>query len=145
VFITAASGATLAGFLLAENALRAQGLPPIRLIGVRVHQGPIRAWIRSLIRWSEWKLGLSTRLPASRIELLDSELNGGFGRYSPALVELCRRVQALHGLKIDPIFGGKTWSAMEAWLARNRPRGPVVYWHCGYTPDWESLGVVWQP
>lgn len=140
VFITVASGATYAGFLLAERALAAAGLPPIQVIGVQVHQHRARVWIAGLMRWSKWSLGLST--PASRIELIDSALHGGFGRFSREIVDTCHDVQKRHGLRIDPIFGGKTWTVMERWLADKRPRGPVVYWHCGYTPDWESMGVL---
>jgi D-cysteine desulfhydrase len=140
VFITVASGATYAGFLLAESALREAGLPLIRIIGVQVHQHHARPWIAGLTRWSQWKLGLTWAPVGRRIELNDGALEGGFGRFSEGTVALCRRVQERFDLRIDPIFGGKTWSVMERWLAENRPRGPVVYWHCGYTPDWESLG-----
>jgi D-cysteine desulfhydrase len=140
VFITVASGATYAGFLLAETALREAGLPPIRIIGVQVHQHRARAWIAGLARWSQWRLGIPGGPDARRIELDGSALEGGFGRFNDGTARLCHRVREQFDLRIDPIFGGKTWSVMERWLAANRPRGPVVYWHCGYTPDWESVG-----
>lgn len=142
VFITVASGATYAGFLLAERALAASGMPSIRVIGVRVHQHRARPWILNLMRWSKWKLGLSSSLALPRIELIDHAIEGGFGRFSPETVQTCRDVQDRYNLRIDPIFGGKTWSAMDRWLAHHRPRGPVVYWHCGYTPDWERMGKL---
>jgi 1-aminocyclopropane-1-carboxylate deaminase/D-cysteine desulfhydrase-like pyridoxal-dependent ACC family enzyme len=63
-------------------------------------------------------------------------LCGGFGRFTPELVALCERVEAEAGLSLDPIFGGKTWSVMERHLDREKPRdGDVLYWHCGYTPE----------
>lgn len=139
VFITAASGTTLAGFLLAENVLREKGFPPIRVLGVQVHEGPVNKWVLGLVRWAEWSFRLSSRLPAERIEILASQLHGGFCRYTSADADLCKRVQSEQRLKIDPFFGGKTWAAMESWLAANRPQRPIVYWHCGYTPDWQAM------
>lgn len=141
VFITAASGATCAGFLLAARALVAAGMPPIRVVGVQVHEGPIGMWIRGLIEWSQRKLPLAASSNSPRIQLLEEELHGGFGRFPRSVVEVCRRVHEQTGLRVDPIFGGKTWCAMERMLQRRRLDGPVVYWHCGYTPDWEALAL----
>lgn len=145
VFITAASGTTLAGFLLAENLLRRQGHPPIRVVGVQVYPGPARRWVQSLVRWTEAYLRVTDHLPYGRIEVRTSRLHGGFGRYPPALGELCRSVATETGLAIDPIFGGKTWSVMESSLAREPRRGAVLFWHCGYTPDWEALDPLVNP
>jgi 1-aminocyclopropane-1-carboxylate deaminase/D-cysteine desulfhydrase-like pyridoxal-dependent ACC family enzyme len=43
VYVTAATGTTVAGFLLAEQALREAGHPPVRIIGVQVYPGAVRA------------------------------------------------------------------------------------------------------
>jgi 1-aminocyclopropane-1-carboxylate deaminase/D-cysteine desulfhydrase-like pyridoxal-dependent ACC family enzyme len=140
VFVTAATGTTLAGFLLAEHALRACGRPPIRVVGVQVYPGRVKRSVLMLMRWAERFLGVRSRVPSERIEIEASELHGGFGRVSRALAEGCARVQAETGLTLDPIFGGKTWSAMDAFLRRERRRDePVLYWHCGYTPEWQKL------
>jgi 1-aminocyclopropane-1-carboxylate deaminase/D-cysteine desulfhydrase-like pyridoxal-dependent ACC family enzyme len=56
---------------------------------------------------------------------------------------LCERVRAETGLSLDPIFGGKTWSAMERALSReNAGDREYLYWHCGYTPEWRALGEM---
>lgn len=142
VFVTAATGTTVAGFLLAERALRASGYPPIRVIGAQIYPGRLRSSIRWLSRWS----ALTSRGTLSsefEIQVEDSALCGGFGRFTPELSALSQRVQVEHGLSIDPIFGGKTWAVMERHLARERPADlGVLYWHCGYTPEWRVLGQM---
>src|SRR2546423_99111 len=142
VFITAASGTTFAGFLLAENALRQDGCAPIRIIGVQVYPGQARLWTIALLRWTERFLGLRGRVPYERIELISSHLYAGFGRYPEELAELCLTLRRESGINIDPIFGGKTWSVMETHLSLDSKIDdrPVLYWHCGYTPDWQALG-----
>ncbi|MDQ5822874.1 MAG: pyridoxal-phosphate dependent enzyme [Chloroflexota bacterium] len=144
VFITVASGTTLAGFLLAENALRHDGHPPIRIFGVQVYPGQARLWVLGLIRWTERFLGLRQRVPARRIELISSSLHGGFGRYPEELAHLCLDLREEVGINVDPIFGGKTWSAMESHLSSRATEddSPVLYWHCGYTPNWQALDEV---
>jgi 1-aminocyclopropane-1-carboxylate deaminase len=140
VYVTAATGTTLAGFLLAETALRRSGRDPIRVVGVQVYPGRMTRWALGLVRWTEWMLGLS-RMPAERIEILDSTLHGGFADFPPSIVDLCERIEGQGGPRLDPVFGGKTWSAMRADLTR-RPATdrPPLYWHCGYTPEWRTLG-----
>jgi 1-aminocyclopropane-1-carboxylate deaminase/D-cysteine desulfhydrase-like pyridoxal-dependent ACC family enzyme len=140
VFVTAATGTTLAGFLLAEDALRRAGHPPIRVVGVQVYPGRAAWRTLAVLRWTERALGLASRVPASRIEIVASELGGGFARYDDRLATLCARVEAQTGIALDPIFGGKTWSAMETHLVSASDRRPTLYWHCGYTPEWRTLG-----
>jgi 1-aminocyclopropane-1-carboxylate deaminase/D-cysteine desulfhydrase-like pyridoxal-dependent ACC family enzyme len=142
VFITAASGTAFAGFVLAENMLRQQGHHPIHIVGVQVYPGPARWWIHGLIRWTEQYLAVSDHVPRGRLDLRTSTIHSGFGHCSPAVVELCKSVKDATGLQLDPVFGGKTWSVMESCLAQGRSGGSVLYWHCGYTPDWEMLPVA---
>jgi 1-aminocyclopropane-1-carboxylate deaminase/D-cysteine desulfhydrase-like pyridoxal-dependent ACC family enzyme len=139
VFITAASGTTMAGFVLAENLLLRAGHRPIHVVGVQVYPGPAKAWIHGLVHWTEKSLGMRDHLHYGRIELRTSRLHSGFGRYPRDLVQLCQTVKDETGLDIDPVFGGKTWSVMESYLAQGSCRGSVLYWHCGYTPDWKAL------
>jgi 1-aminocyclopropane-1-carboxylate deaminase/D-cysteine desulfhydrase-like pyridoxal-dependent ACC family enzyme len=140
VYVSAATGTTIAGFLLGEHALREAGFPPIRVVGVQVYPGRMRASVSWLLRWTEDRLGLVGRVPRERIEIDTSELAGGFGRYSVGLAERCHALASETGLLLDPIFGGKTWSAMNAALERTRADDETsLYWHCGYTPEWLEL------
>ncbi len=140
VFVTAATGTTIAGFLLAEHVLRAAGWPPIRIVGVQVYPGAIKRRTRNLLRWTERFLGLKERVPDHRLEIVSSALHGGFGRYPEELPLLCDRIATETDFRIDPIFGGKTWSVMETHVATSPDRRPTLYWHCGYTPEWRVLG-----
>ncbi len=142
VFVTAATGTTLAGFVLGEHALRAAGLQPIRVVGVQIYPGAIRRLTWMLVRWTERFLGLRDRVPFDRIEICSSQLHGGFAQYPDALADLCGRVGEEAGVQLDPIFGGKTWAAMERDLEAAREDAATLYWHCGYTPEWEVLGAA---
>ncbi|CAN5909267.1 pyridoxal-phosphate dependent enzyme [soil metagenome] len=141
VFVTAATGTTVAGFLVAEAALRRAGCDPIRVVGVQIYPGAIQRWTLALVRWTERFARLEGRIPRDRVEILTSTLHGGFGDFPDELAALCAQVQDEGGPRFDPIFGGKTWAAMERDLrGRRAHERPVLYWHCGYTPEWQTLG-----
>ena len=142
VFVTAATGTTVAGFLIAAEVLRAAGAPPIRVVGVQIYPGSIRQWTWALMRWTERKLGLQARVPSDALDIEQESLFGGFGRFPPELGTMCEQIQAAHGLQLDPIFGGKTWRSMLGLVDEGRVKGPVLYWHCGYTPEWRMLARV---
>lgn len=139
VYVTAATGTTVAGLLLAETALRRAGREPIRVVGVQVYPGAIEWWTRGLVRWTERALGM-TPMPADRIEIQDTALHGGFADFPDAIADLCDRIRGDGGPALDPVFGGKTWSAMMSDLRAHPPGGRApLYWHCGYTPEWRTL------
>ncbi len=140
VYITVSSGTTLAGFLIAEQALRREGGTPIRIVGVQVYPGLAKGRILGLIRWTERFLGLEGRVPAERVEIVASELCLGFGSYSPEHARMCSTLAADSGVTVDPIFGGKTWAVMASRMPDEAGDRPVLYWHCGYTPDWPIVG-----
>ena len=140
VFITAATGNTIAGFLIAESALRAVGGDPIRIIGVQVYPGSVRQWTWLMLKWTRHFAGLAGRIRLSEIEIDASTILDGFGHFSDELAGVCARVERDFGFDIDPIFGGKTWHVMDTYRKDDRVSGPVLYWHCGYTPEWRALG-----
>jgi 1-aminocyclopropane-1-carboxylate deaminase/D-cysteine desulfhydrase-like pyridoxal-dependent ACC family enzyme len=141
VWVTVATGTTLAGFLLGAHAVAAAGGPRIRVVGVAVDRAPLAAFTLGLIRWTERFLGLPTLVPTGHIEIrsVDGELP--FAAFTPEVEAACYRVRRDCEFELDPIFGGKTWRAMEQTLTAHRDdRRPVVYWHCGFTPEWRGLG-----
>ncbi|HEY6080500.1 MAG TPA: pyridoxal-phosphate dependent enzyme [Polyangiaceae bacterium] len=145
IFVTAATGTTLAGFVLAEALLRSTGRRPTRIVGAQIYPGRIAASTRLLSRWAA--LSMARRLPRRLpLEVSSAALAGGFGRFDSKLVELCARVGSDTGIEVDPIFGGKTWSVMEDAIRLERPKdGEFLYWHCGFTPEWQTLGKRLQP
>lgn len=143
VVVTAATGTTLAGFVLAEQLLRQSGRPPVRVVGAAIYGGLTRLRTRALLRWTAHALALPRRGATTAPEIDESALGGGFGRFDQAQRELCERVRERIGVSIDPIFGGKTWSVLERRAgALSRTGRPPLYWHCGYTPEWELLGAA---
>jgi D-cysteine desulfhydrase len=139
VFITAASGVTLAGLTLGEHFLRTTQGARARIVGVPVYSGPIRLYARTLLRWTARWLGSKVSFDLSSVELTERTKTLDFGEFDSSLVELCDRVKADQDLDIDPIYGGKTWATMERMLSTGEVEGPCVYWHCGNTPDWRRF------
>ncbi len=47
------------------------------------------------------------------------------------------------GIFIDPIYGAKSWMIMEERERRHLERKdrPALFWHCGYTPNWQDYRV----
>lgn len=143
VYVSAATGTTVAGFWLAARALREAGYPEIEVIGVQVYPGAIERSVRALARWSAHAIGLSRSLPETGLKLVASQLSGGFGRYSSRLAERCAELSARGPIALDPIFGGKTWAHLEQSLHRERvPDERALFWHCGFTPEWAEVGRI---
>lgn len=143
VYVTAATGTTLAGFVIAEHALRRAGCARVRVVGVQVYPGRIALSTMGLVRWTERFAGLAQRVPRTEIEILRTALHGGFGAFPPALAAECDRLAARRGPRLDPIFGGKTWAAMRSDM--DEPScgdRPALYWHCGFTPEWRTIGAA---
>lgn len=138
VYVSAATGTTVAGFLLAEHALRRAGCEPVAVTGVQVYPGPIRGQTLALIRWTERALGLEGRVPAGSVRIVRDALHGGFARFPPSLEALSVRAGTELGFALDPIFGGKTWSVLAS-KAKGHAARPLLFWHCGWTPEWRVL------
>ena len=143
VFVSVATGTTLAGFLLAEHALRRAGCEPIEVIGVQVYPGNVARRTRLLLRWTERYLGLAHAVDSTVIQIRTEVVGGGFGDAGLELEQLCHRVHVETNLRVDPIFGGKTWSILARDLETPSPAGrPTMFWHCGYTPEWKTLAAA---
>jgi 1-aminocyclopropane-1-carboxylate deaminase/D-cysteine desulfhydrase-like pyridoxal-dependent ACC family enzyme len=139
VFVSAASGVTVAGFVLAEALLRAIGNPAIRIVAVQVCAYPLRLWIPCLVRWTCRRLGLPDGISMQELDVVTLRGNSEFGCFDDRLEAVCQRVASSFGLELDPIYGGKVWSTMEEYLRLKHDRNvrPAMFWHCGYSPDWK--------
>ncbi len=137
VFVTGCTGCTVAGFCLAEALSRATGHPPIRIHAVQVHPGALGLRIALLLQWTKRFLRLPRPVDLHDILELDDPLPGyGFGEFPRAVVSLCERASDEQQLSIDPIYGGKTWLALERWLDRAPRQASPLIWHCGNSPQW---------
>jgi 1-aminocyclopropane-1-carboxylate deaminase/D-cysteine desulfhydrase-like pyridoxal-dependent ACC family enzyme len=140
VFITVATGTSVAGLLLGATMLARCGGPRIRIVGVAVDRAPLVATTLALIRWTERRLKLQHRVPRAELLLLGPGPVRFAGR-DPSVAALCERIAAQYGIALDPIFGGRTWAAMEQALADSRRAydEPMIFWHCGFTAEWRAL------
>jgi 1-aminocyclopropane-1-carboxylate deaminase/D-cysteine desulfhydrase-like pyridoxal-dependent ACC family enzyme len=138
VYVAAAAGASVAGLALGEALMRAAGSPSVRIVGVQVVPQPLALWVPSLVRWTArfWRLGPLPRL--NTLSLLRDPRHIDYGHFDERHEETCRRVEERFGFAIDPIYGGKSWSALEAHERRESERErPILFWHCGFTPNWQ--------
>jgi 1-aminocyclopropane-1-carboxylate deaminase/D-cysteine desulfhydrase-like pyridoxal-dependent ACC family enzyme len=138
VYVAAAAGSTVAGFALGEALMRAAGAPAVRIVGVQVSRPPISLWLPSLVRWTArfWRLGALGSL--GTLSVLRDPRHVDYGHFDAEHEVTCRRVGEQFGLAIDPIYGGKSWMALES--AERTPAAadrPVLFWHCGFTPGWQ--------
>jgi hypothetical protein len=77
LFVTAATGTTVAGFVLAEHLRRIMGEPPVRIVGVQIYPGRIRESTGFLARWAA--LTAHGNVPARfEVDILSGTLSGGF-------------------------------------------------------------------
>jgi 1-aminocyclopropane-1-carboxylate deaminase/D-cysteine desulfhydrase-like pyridoxal-dependent ACC family enzyme len=141
VFIAAAAGTTVAGFVLAQSLLRAAGIARIRVIAVPVGPYRLEYWLPVLLFWTRRTLALRHRLPPADFRILRLQRNMTYGRFDNYLEDVCARVSDTFGFTIDPIYGAKSWSAMEEHLRSMAPprENPIMFWHCGYSPDWQAF------
>jgi 1-aminocyclopropane-1-carboxylate deaminase/D-cysteine desulfhydrase-like pyridoxal-dependent ACC family enzyme len=139
VYIASAAGCTAAGFALAEALLRRAGAPPVRIVAVQVTSLPLFVWLPWLVRWTAAKFDLG-RQDTKMMQVLKVPRHAKYGSFDDEHKQVCRRVLDQFGIQIDPIYGGKSWSVMEAEesrVDRETSMGPPLFWHCGYTENWK--------
>ena len=135
VYIAAAAGSTVAGFALGEALLRRSGAAPIEIVAVPVVDQPVGLCARMLARWTAHSFGFGSDLKLN-LSVAKDPRNLRYGRFDAALEDVCRRVEQSHNVAIDPIYGGKSWRAMEDREATVSDTRPILFWHCGYTYNW---------
>ena len=143
VYIAAASGRTAAGLALGEALLRAAGAPPVEIIAVQVNPGPISLWIQWLVHWTTQYFNLGPLPGPKAISVIKDRRHSRYGRFDDTHEQTCRRVREQFGIFIDPIYGAKSWMIMEERERRHLERKdrPALFWHCGYTPNWQDYRV----
>src|SRR6185503_2515856 len=77
VFVTAATGTTIGGFLIGANVLAGLGYPRVRVLGAQIYPGNVSRRTLALVRWTEHALGLESAVPREAIEISNAELGGG--------------------------------------------------------------------
>lgn len=139
LYIASAAGSTAAGFGLGEALMRAAGAPAVEIVAVQVVPEPIRLWLDWFVFRARRHLKIAGAVKTN-FNVVAERRNLRYGRFDRDHVAVCARVEQLFGLTIDPIYGGKAWSVMEAREASVTAARPVLFWHCGYTPNWMNYG-----
>jgi 1-aminocyclopropane-1-carboxylate deaminase/D-cysteine desulfhydrase-like pyridoxal-dependent ACC family enzyme len=146
VYVAAAAGSSVAGFALGEALMRAAGAPAVRIVGVQVAPAPIAIWLSALVRWTARFFRLGPLPSLNTVSILRDPRHVDYGHFDALHEATCRRVHEQFGLTIDPIYGGKSWTALEASDRGAAPRDrPILFWHCGFTPGWEMHRTVRVP
>lgn len=143
VYVATAAGSTVAGFALGEVLMRAAGAARVEVVAVPVVPQPVGWWVPALVAWTARYLKVEAPRPGVSLTVAAAARNAVYGRFDGGHVATCEDVEAAYGFRIDPIYGGKSWSVMEAReTARRDPeRRPPLFWHCGYTPNWQDYAA----
>ena len=143
VYIASSSGATAAGMILGEALMRSAGAAAVHIFPVQVGQHPLKYWLSHLVRWSARSLQWDS-VPTLSYSILRDSVNLIYGRFTKHHVDICARVLDQFGFAIDPIYGGKSWHSMECseYQPGARDQRPVMFWHCGYTPNWQDYSTL---
>lgn len=138
VYVASASGSTVAGFIIGEALMRAAGAPPVRIVAVTVSEEPIQFWLSWFVKWTIGYFDLQIpRTP--KVNICRVPENLAYARFSTVHTDICEHVIGTHQIKIDPIYGAKSWLALERHEAGSQTAkdGRIpMFWHCGFTPNW---------
>jgi 1-aminocyclopropane-1-carboxylate deaminase/D-cysteine desulfhydrase-like pyridoxal-dependent ACC family enzyme len=144
VYVASASGSTVAGFMIGEALMRAAGAPAVRIVAVTVSEEPIQLWLSWFVRWTIGYFDLN--LPDTpQVTICRVPENLAYARFSRVHKDICHRVFETHALSIDPIYGAKSWLALERHetVGRTPQDGRIpMFWHCGFTPNWPLFDVA---
>ena len=137
IFVSACTGSSGAGLILASEILRKKELADITINIVRVFEGPLKIWIWFMLYWTKIVFRLKVNVPASSIIIHSKHADVPYGSNNSELNLICKTVREEFNINIDPIYGARTWSVMTDFLNDQYKGDEVMYWHCGYTPDWK--------
>ena len=121
VWCALGSGGTAAGLAV---GLRIAGLRT-KVCAVHVNDG---------LKLTEETIGrLARRIPvphdgANEVEVVHGWLGDGYGHGTPEASRAIDRARDAEGLKLDPVYTGKTMAALLDRVERGA-RGPTLYWH----------------
>jgi 1-aminocyclopropane-1-carboxylate deaminase/D-cysteine desulfhydrase-like pyridoxal-dependent ACC family enzyme len=144
VYVASASGSTVAGFIIGEALMRAAGAPPVKIVAVTVSEEPIQLWLSWFVKWTIGYFDLQVpKTPIVNICRVPENL--AYARFSTIHKDICRHVFDTHQIRIDPIYGAKSWLALERYEAgRKTPNDGRIpmFWHCGFTPNWPLFDIL---
>ncbi|MGB8193393.1 MAG: hypothetical protein WCF67_15790 [Chitinophagaceae bacterium] len=139
VFISGCTGTGAAGLLLASAILKQHKLADITIHTVKVFPLPLKLWIAFLLRWTKMKYRLQVNLSNVYVNIHTEQGPVNYGHASKELETVCTQVQNGFNIRIDPIYGARSWTAMNNFVKDSYKADGLVFWHCGFTPDWNMF------
>ena len=134
VFIAVGAGMTVAGLALGLKHLGS----PMRVIGVCISSktADMVPEVEYHAARAAQRLGLSTRLNAADLTLVDDQIGAGYGVLTPQLTAVIHRFARLHGMIIDPVYNAKVALALTDAASDGRiPKGATaIYVNTGGGP-----------
>jgi 1-aminocyclopropane-1-carboxylate deaminase/D-cysteine desulfhydrase-like pyridoxal-dependent ACC family enzyme len=129
IFVASGTGTTQAGL----HAGSAEFLVSTKVVGISVAHSRERGM--ELVSNSVDELKKETKAGKSDQEIcFDSEfLSGGYGKFDKELSAIIRWAAEVEGLLLDPIYTGKAFRGMCAYVRSSRvPTGSkICFWHTG--------------
>ncbi|MCA0921546.1 D-cysteine desulfhydrase [Pseudooceanicola nanhaiensis] len=125
------STGTQAGLVAGLTAANA-GIPVLG-ISVRAPKEKQEANVLALTRATAEVLGYAGDIDAALIEADDTQVGGGYGVPTPAMIEAVRMFSSLEGILLDPVYSGKGAAGLIAAVRAGRfTKGQkVVFLHTG--------------
>lgn len=142
VFISACTGGSAAGLILGAMLLREHNLESPTIHVAKVFPIQLRLTIWLLLWWTKLKYRLDVNIRWDQIHTYFKHRDVDYGRANDELLAICREMKDKHGIDIDPIYGARTVSVMKDFLTSGPDHSEgVVYWHCGFTPNWRVFAT----
>ncbi|MCZ7911540.1 pyridoxal-phosphate dependent enzyme [Agrobacterium leguminum] len=130
VIHASSSGGTHAGLVLG-NALHGFE-SEIRGIVVAEHVYPdVAGTYLSFARGGARLIGSDIELAQEHINISEEYLGDGYGLPASGIYEAIDLLATKEGLLVDPVYSGKAVAAIMDLAAKNKLKGPVVFWHTG--------------
>ena len=134
IFLASSTNATQSGLLMG-SLLKRDGR---KIVGISVSRNALRG--REVIEKNiqAYAEKFQADLPEGwkeQILFTDAYMEGGYGAYSPAVMELIRSVYKSDGIPLDMTYTGKGFYGMVSFLKEKNICGKnILFWHTGGTP-----------
>lgn len=138
IYISACTGTSAAGLLLANLILKEQKLINTRIHIAQTYPGNLKQWIRLLLWWTKLKYHLKVKIGFDDI-VIYKKLEPSYGCTNDELKQLCDEAKVKFDLSLDPIYGARSFSVLIQQLAYKSEKDKLLFWHCGFTPDWNFV------
>jgi 1-aminocyclopropane-1-carboxylate deaminase/D-cysteine desulfhydrase-like pyridoxal-dependent ACC family enzyme len=140
LFISACTGSSASGLILSSLILKEHKFANIEIHVSQVFPGALKYWIWLLLWWTKIKFKLEVKIKLSDIKIYYKHKEVNYGTSNVELTKICEEVKNDFGFDIDPIYGARAFSVVKDFMKSgyDKEQG-IVYWHCGFTPDWDLL------